>query len=287
MASLKDTKRRIVSVKNTQKITKAMKLVSAAKFARANQAVVRARPYAQAFEKLVAKITKSEKKESPFLDVRQKKKALVVVISTDRGLCGGLNSNLLKKTTAFIRENQSQGTSVELALWGKRAHSLARLGNVSVLERREKVLEKINFLTIKEIAQTFCGAFEAKTYDTISIVYPKFVNAMTQTPVCETLLPMVPPAVDSTVKETDTFIFEPSAEELSEGLIKDLIATKIYGCLLEVLASEHAARMTAMDNATNNAKDVIKKLTLDYNRARQANITKELIEITSGAQALN
>jgi len=287
MASLKDTKRRIVSVKNTQKITKAMKLVSAAKFARANQAVVRARPYAQAFEKLVAKITKSEKSESPFLDIRKNNKVLVVAISTDRGLCGGLNSNLLKKTTAFIRENQSQGATVELALWGKRAHSLARLANVSVWERKEKVLEKINFLAIKEIAQTFCAAFENKTYDSISIVYPKFVNAMTQTPLVETLLPLLPAPASSSAKETDTFIFEPSAEELSQGLIKDLIATKIYGFLLEVLASEHAARMTAMDNATNNAKDVIKKLTLDYNRARQANITKELIEITSGAQALN
>ena len=145
----------------------------------------------------------------------------------------------------------------------------------------------IQGLHCSRIKQSDSRSFETKTYDTISIVYPKFVNAMTQTPMCETLLPMLPPAVDSTEKETDTFIFEPSAEELSEGLIKDLIATKIYGCLLEVLASEHAARMTAMDNATNNAKDVIKKLTLDYNRARQANITKELIEITSGAQALN
>jgi F-type H+-transporting ATPase subunit gamma len=287
MASLKDTKRRIVSVKNTQKITKAMKLVSAAKFARANQAVLRARPYAQAFEKLVAKITNSAKTENPLLEARPKKKTLVVVIATDRGLCGGLNSNLLKKATAFIRENQSQGASVELALWGKRSHSLGRLGQVVVKEKKEKVLEKINFASIKETAQSFCKLFESKTYDSISLVYPKFLNAMTQTPQCETLLPLPPPTEEKGAGDAGTFLFEPSVEELSEGLIRDLIATKIYGFLLEVLASEHAARMTAMDNATNNAKDVIKKLTLDYNRARQANITKELIEITSGAQALN
>jgi F-type H+-transporting ATPase subunit gamma len=288
MASLKDTKRRIVSVKNTQKITKAMKLVSAAKFARANQAAARARPYGRAFEKLASQVLQEAKTESSLMAVRPTKKILLVVLATDRGLCGGLNSNILKKANAFIKEKQAERIEVELALWGRRCFALSRVQNVKTIEKRERVLDKPVFSDAKAATQGFCKKFEDLEYDAVHFIFPKFVNAMTQIPQVEKLLPVVHEDLKDEDKQTKgVFLFEPSLQDLSESILRDLLAANVYRYLLDGRASEHAARMTAMDNASNNAKDVIKKLTLEYNRARQANITRELIEITSGAQALN
>lgn len=288
MASLKDTKRRIVSVKNTQKITKAMKLVSAAKFARANQAAARARPYARAFEKLAAQVFKAAKTDNSLMAQRPAKKILLVVLATDRGLCGGLNSNILKKANAFIKEKQAERAEIDLSLWGRRCFALSRTPNVKTVEKKERVLDKPSFSDAKLATQLFCKKFEGLEYDSVYFIFPKFVNAMTQTPQVEKLLPVLAEDLKDDDKHTKgIFLFEPSPQELSESILRDMLAAKVYRYLLDGRASEHAARMTAMDNASNNAKDVIKKLTLEYNRARQANITRELIEITSGAQALN
>lgn len=287
MAGLKDTKRRIVSVKNTQKITRAMKLVSAAKFARANQMAVRARPYGLSFEKVVAQVSLAVKTETTLMKVRPEKKILVVALATDRGLCGGLNSNLIKKSTAFIKEKTEKDVSVELALWGRRSYALSKLKKVVVKEKKEMVLDKPTYAKARSFGKVFSDSFEASEYDAVYFIYPKFTNALTQTPEVELLLPVKPILLEKDEDASGSFIFEPEIHGLCENLARDLIAIKIYRYLLDGRASEHAARMTAMDNATNNASDVIKKLTLEYNRARQANITKELIEITSGAQALN
>lgn len=284
MASLKDTKRRIGSVKNTQKITRAMKLVSAAKFARANVAAVNSRPYGEAFDRMVKQLSSVSTSESPLLNRRPIKKALIIVMTSDKGLCGGLNSNLIKKCTAFAKKQLEAGVEVDMVQWGKRGSALARNLKLNVVQTLEKVLEKPSYQTASSSADEFSEKYVAEKYDAVFAAYPKFENAMTQTPEIEELLPF---GIDEDESADDrVFVFEPSADKLLDSLLKKQVANRLYRMMLEGSASEHAARMTAMDNATNNAEEVVKKLTLDYNRARQAAITTELIEITSGAEAL-
>jgi F-type H+-transporting ATPase subunit gamma len=284
MASLKDTKRRIGSVKNTQKITRAMKLVSAAKFARANASAVNSRPYGEAFDRMVKKLSGVANTDSPLLKKRDVKKALVVVMAADKGLCGGLNSNIIKKASNFISTKLESKIEVEVVQWGKRAGAIAKKLNLSVNETREKVLEKPDYAIASAAAESFSEQFIEEKYDAVFAIYPKFVNALTQTPEVVELLPFGIAEDDSA--DDRVFVFEPNADELLDGLLRRQVANCLYRMMLEGSASEHAARMTAMDNATNNADEVVKKLTLDYNRARQAAITTELIEITSGAEAL-
>jgi F-type H+-transporting ATPase subunit gamma len=284
MASLKDTKRRIGSVKNTQKITRAMKLVSAAKFARANVAAVNSRPYGDAFDRMVRQLSSVSNSQSPLLERREVKKALLIVMTSDKGLCGGLNSNLIKKCTVFAQKQADLGVDLEMIQWGKRGSALARNLGLKVNDTLEKVLEKPSYQTAAKSAEDFSEQFISEEYDAVYAAYPKFVNALTQSPEVVELLPF---GIDEDESADDrVFVFEPSSDQLLDSLLKKQVANKLYRMMLEGSASEHAARMTAMDNATNNAEEVVKKLTLDYNRARQAAITKELIEITSGAEAL-
>ncbi|MFK7823794.1 MAG: ATP synthase F1 subunit gamma [Oligoflexales bacterium] len=293
MPSLKDTKRRIVSVKNTQKITRAMKLVSSAKYARANRAIVNAGPYEQSFKKMIQVLIEGEegKLTSPLLEQSPEKRALVVVVSSDRGLCGGLNSNLFKACNRLLKEKQEQGIECELGLWGKRAVMFGQKISLNSQFRLEKVLENPSFSFANKSAANFCTWFEQKKFDRIFVVYSKFKNAMTQVPTVDQLLPVQ--LDDKTSKQIDVqesphsdFIFEPTKVSILESAVAKKVASSLYHILLNGAASEHAARMTAMDSATNNAEEVIRSLTLEYNRARQAAITKELIEITSGAEAL-
>lgn len=285
MPSIKDTKRRIGSVKNTQKITKAMKLVSAAKFARANQAVLKAKAYGLAFEGMVKKVIQGTEVGSPLLEVRERKKVAVVVVGSDRGLCGGLNSNLIRKLEKWFASEENENIDLTLHLWGRRTFLLA--SEDRKVEKIEKVLEKVNYDFAAGKAKEFMTLFEAEAFDRVYIAYPSFVNAITQKPKVEVLLPI---EVDSSTEEGEgsqsQYVFEPTKEELLDGLLHKNVTLKLFNILLNSSASEHAARMTAMDSATTNADEVIKSLTLQYNRARQAAITKELIEITSGAEAL-
>lgn len=284
MASLKDTKRRIGSVKNTQKITRAMKLVSAAKFARANASAVNSRPYGEAFDRMVKKLSGVANTDSPLLKKREIKRALVVVMTADKGLCGGLNSNLIKKAEGFISGKLETGVEVDVVQWGKRGSVVPKRLKLNVNEVREKVLEKPDYSVAAAAAEDFSAQFADEKYDAVFAIYPKFVNALTQSPEVVELLPFGISEDDSA--DDRVFVFEPNAEDLLDGLLRKQVANRLYRMMLEGSASEHAARMTAMDNATNNAEEVVKKLTLDYNRARQAAITTELIEITSGAEAL-
>lgn len=287
MASLKDIKTRIGSVKSTQKITNAMKLVSAAKFARASHAAEAARPYAQALDQIVTKLLSGKSdSNSPLLRQGEEKKSLVLMLSPDRGLCGGLNSNMAKAVQAFVRDKKKQGVQIDLFAAGRRAIQFGRKGNLIMLKQQEKVLEKANIDTARSLAKDVVDAFLQGGYDRVYIGYSYFRSALDQTPTIEQLLPVAVNA-EKDAGHGASIIVEPSVDKLLDSLLERKLESNILAALLSNVASEHGARMTAMDSATNNAKEVIGKLTLQYNRARQAAITKELIEIISGADAVN
>lgn len=290
MANLKDIKRRIGSVKSTQKITNAMKLVSAAKFARANAAVEASRPYADAFKGMVGRLLASEAKKLDSFLLKQKpeKRVLLVILGTDRGLCGALNTNTFKMAQSFISEKQDDGVEVDLYACGRRSISFVKKLSNTCIARQEKVLEKPSIGLARELKEKWLEGFENESYQSVYIIYPRFNSALDQVPVVDKLLPMV---VEQDITSQDTsegdLIVEPALEDFLDRLLEKKLLGSIFDALLNGAASEHGSRMTAMDSATNNAAEVIKKLTLQYNRARQAAITTELTEIISGAEALN
>lgn len=303
MANLKDIKGRIQSVQSTQKITNAMKLVSAAKFARANHAVEAARPYNEAFFKMIASLLAAQKgqpgfgegsealeKFSPFLKSRPEKKILVVMVATDRGLCGGLNSNLLKAAHKFVAGKQAEGIRTDVMPCGRRAILFSRKMKYQVVASKEKVLERSKFRDAEALADELIKFFLEGGYDSIYLAYASYVSALEQIPTVDQFLPIDISAVDLVTDSSGPakdLIVEPRLDHFLDHLLHSLLYGIVYNVLLNGSASEHGARMTAMDAATNNAKEVIRKLTLQYNRARQAAITTELTEIISGAEALN
>lgn len=288
MASLKDIKTRIGIVKSTQKITNAMKLVSAAKFARASHAAEAARPYAKALDKIVSKLIAGKAGlESPLLRKSEEKKILILMLTPDRGLCGGLNSNMAKAVQAFIREKAAAGVAqVDLYAAGRRASLFGKKNNLAFKKQLEKVLDKASVDTARSLTKDVIEAFTSGEYDRVYVAYSYFKSALDQTPQIDQLLP-VPLNQNAGEGRSLDLIVEPKLDKILDKLLERNIVTSLFASLLSTLASEHGARMTAMDSATNNAREVIKKLTLQYNRARQAAITKELIEIISGAEALN
>lgn len=290
MPSLKDIRRRIGSVKSTQKITRAMKLVSAAKFARANGAVVAARPYGRALDAMVARLVSGagEEYSSPLLVARPEKRVLIAILATDRGFCGGLNSNLFKSVMQFIAEKRAAGVEVELLPLGRRARHFSNKLKYRSEGGREKVLEKVNYEVAKELATLLSDRFVNEGFDRVYVAYVEFKSALSQSPKVLQLLPVVGSGegVAASSGDVSNVIIEPAISELLDRLLRREITSLVLRCMLEGSASEHGARMTAMDSATNNANEVLRRMSIQYNRARQAAITKELIEITSGAQAL-
>ena len=288
MSGLKDIRRRIGSVKNTQKITNAMKLVSSAKFARAGNAVTAARPYGDALDAMVEKLVASaEDTEIPLMQQREEKKVLLVIIGPDRGFCGGLNSNLFRHCLHFIKSRRDAGSEIEVAAWGKRPKQFCEKLRYKVVDFREKLCDRPDYGTSVELSDWLSKLYEDQEYDAIYLNFMKFESALSQKPSSLKLLPVTGSGAEGEAAENvANLIFEPSESELIKSLLKKKVASSLFRTLLEAAASEHGARMTAMDSATTNAGEVIKKLTLQYNRARQAAITKELIEITSGAEAL-
>lgn len=292
MPSLKDIKRRIGSVKNTQKITHAMKLVSAAKFARANHAVTSARPYSLAYEAAVGRVLQAVGEDFVSPLTRQNatptKRSLVVIVSSDRGLCGSLNSNLFKTALRYIKSETAEGQSVDLVAWGKRANLFAKKLGLPIVAHGEKITDKPRYENAKGLAEQLAARFAEQNYDRVAIAFVEFKSALVQTPVIKRVLPVKPESLlakDAT-SSGQQYILEPEGPELLSSMLARLVSGQVFRILLESAASEHGARMAAMDSATKNAKEVIRKLTLQYNRGRQAAITKELIEITSGAEAL-
>lgn len=284
MASLKDLKKRIGSVKNTQKITRAMKLVSAAKLRRATDAAVSSRPYQQELSEIIDAILKETAWESPLTEVRPVGKVALIVVSTDRGLCGSLNTNLFKKVNKRIAE--LAGTPAEIFAVGKKAKGYYTNAGVKVVKTYEDLIRKSTYAEIEAIVHEVRELFLSGDCDRVEVFYNEFKSVMIQIPTLVQLLPYALPETSTEGAETVNYKLEPEGKALLDHLVPSFIDFQFFRFCLESIASEHGARMLAMDNATSNAGDMIRKLTLQRNRARQAAITTELMEIIGGADAL-
>lgn len=286
MASLKSIKKRIVSVKNTRQITKAMKMVSAAKLRRAQENVVAARPYAKKLgEVLQSLATSLEGDLHPLLEKREAKKLLLIVLTSDRGLCGGFNTNLCKAADRFIKEKTDSYEQINIMTVGRKGFEYLR-SRYTVYKNFANVLAKPNYQTAAMLGQEVIDGFVAGEYDQVDLLYNSFRTVMTQDITFQQLLP-VEPENEVLADETPIdFIYEPSVGMLLAEILPKNIEVQIFKSMLETVAGEHGARMTAMDSASKNANEMIGKLTLQYNRARQAAITTELMEIISGSESI-
>jgi len=287
MANLKEIKKRIGSVKNTQQITKAMKMVSAAKLRRAQEAVVAARPYSNKMKEVLTSIAARDIETShPLLEQRDKRNALVLLITADRGLCGGFNSNIAKAATRFVEQQTDDYAEYTLRVVGKKGKDLLKRRKELTIDKvYENITGSVTYATAALLGQEIVEDYEAEQYDAVYIVYNQFHSAINQEVTINQLLPIVPEEVQEEHYVAD-YIYEPSAEKVLHSILPKYIEVQIFEALLESVASEHGARMSSMDSATKNASEMIDKLTLQYNRARQAAITKELMEIVSGAESI-
>ncbi|HEB71645.1 MAG TPA: ATP synthase F1 subunit gamma [Nitrospirae bacterium] len=286
MPNLKDIKRSIASVKNTRQITKAMKLVAAAKLRRAQEAVEAARPYASKMVELMTSIAaRSDSESHPLLSRRDVENILIVVLTGDKGLCGPFNNSILKTAQQIIEENEGKG--IHLLLVGKKSVDFFRRRPFKIIKSIVDYGKRVNNAMAEEIAGEVMESFISEKADVVYLVYNKFKNVVVQEPQAVSLLPLeLPPVEEGSQPQTVDYEYEPSANEILDDLLKSYVVSHIYHAMLESAASEHGARMTAMDAATRNASEMIAELTLKYNRARQAAITTELIEVVAGADAL-
>ena len=293
MPNLKELKNRISSVKSTRKITSAMKMVAASKLRRAQELAESSRVYADSLSFILSSLAGNTKNSSDLPEIltgrENSKISLLIINSSDRGLCGGFNSNLFRNAKNWISEQQEKGKSVKIITVGKKASSFYKKTDLNVIENFDDLNSNDKQLQVsEEIKNKIMELFENNEIDEVSILFNKFVSVITQEPTYQSLIPLSNEEADEEVTDTSNavFEFEPDKNELLEYLVPRNFLTQIYRSVLESSASEHAARMTSMDNATRNAGDMIDGLTLTYNRTRQAFITKELIEIISGAEAV-
>ena len=287
MATLKAIRKRISSVRNTQQITKAMKMVSAAKLRRAQEAAVAARPYAEKMTELLQNVAARVAIEAhPLLQTREEKKIDLVLFTSDRGLCGGYNANLIRAAEAFIRRH-APDKEVELTLVGRKGADHFRRRRAPIADRYLNVLATAPDELAAAIGQKLISRFINRETDAVYILYSHFRSALSQVPTLEKLLPVSLSATDDAEPQQLTeYLYEPSIEQLLASLLPRITDVAVQRALLEATASEHGARMTAMDSATSNASKMIGSLTLQMNRARQASITRELMEIVGTAEAL-
>lgn len=296
MGSLKEIRNRVRSVTNTQKITHAMKLVAAARLRRAQDAAEASRPYAERMRNVIGTLASSvDPSYSPlFRKEAQASRTLIILLSSDRGLCGGFNSTLFRRTMDFMKRNGELLGEVEFAWVGRKGSDFVRRESLNRMDGWETKPALPSIELARAITAAAVGGFVAGDFDRVYFAYNQFESALTQTPIFEQLLPLDPSAFgaveddasEGAVQAGPDYIYEPSREALLDVLLPQFLDTRAYASLLESQASELGARMTAMDSATNNAKDLIESLTLQLNRARQAMITTELSEITAGSEAL-
>lgn len=292
MANLKEVRIRIASVQSTQQITKAMKMVSAAKLKRATNAIVQLRPYANKLKEILGNLSSSlEGSSSPFIEERVPNKVLIIVVSSNRGLAGAFNMNVIKAANNLIAEKYSEqlkNGQVSIVAIGKKSQDFYEKRNYNVIGNNNEVYSALTFENVTKITDAVMAGFEKGDFDKVELVYNKFKNAAVQILTTEQLLPLPRNEREESVKVSEVdYILEPSKESIVEQLIPKSIKTQLYKAVLDSHASEHGARMTSMDKATENAGDLLKALKLSYNQARQAAITTELTEIVSGAAALN
>lgn len=291
MASLKEIRNRIVSVQSTQKITGAMKLVSAAKLRRAQTAIIGLRPYSNKLNEILSNLSASmqETENSPLFFKRDIQKVLLIVITSNRGLCGGFNSSIVKEVTKCVDHKyraQFESNNLDLICIGKKGKEQL-IKKFKIVNFFDSILDKPAFTDISEISESLMQQFTDQQYDKIEIIYNKFINPATQRIEIENYLP-----IENIVNENNPknnvvdYIFEPSKEELTEVLIPKILKIQLFKTILDSIASEHGARMTSMSKATDNATELLRDLKLKYNNARQASITNELNEIVGGAEAL-
>ncbi|MDC3257540.1 F0F1 ATP synthase subunit gamma [Candidatus Pelagibacter sp.] len=291
MASLDDLKKRIASVKSTQKITKAMKMVAAAKLRRAQESAEKGRPYSEKMNNIILNLSNgiSDKENAPKLlsGTGNDKTHLCVVMSSDRGLCGGFNSNIIKKAKSYFTKLSEEGKDLKIITVGskgndqlKRTYGEKIIANVSFKESKHA-----NFFDAEKIGKMIIEKFESEDFDVCTIFYNQFKNVITQIPQAQQIIPLHVENSEED-KSKDSYEFEPDEDEILSNLLPKNISTQIFKAMLENSASEQGSRMSAMDNATRNAGEMVDKLTIEYNRSRQAAITKELIEIISGAESL-
>jgi F-type H+-transporting ATPase subunit gamma len=290
MASGKDLKRRIASVKSTQQITKAMKMVAAARLRRAQEAIVKARPFAGAIRQTVQNLIRHEdiRESHPLLSRRDVKKVNVVLITSDRGLCGSFNSGLVKKAEQMYRAEASKYESFTFTCIGKKGYEYLSLRKIPVAQYLEDFQKGMTYAKVQAIANEMIESYEKGEVDEIRLLFSEFRSAISQIPQCQTLLPV---SFDQDAENPATgvpvdFLYEPGRKQILTEILPRYFKAGLFRGLLESAASEHGARMSAMDSATKNAGEMIRKLTLEYNKVRQAGITKELLEIVSGAEAL-
>ena len=292
MANLKEIRTRITSVKTTRQVTSAMKMVSAAKLKKAQDAILQIRPYAFKLSQLLSSLSAVLENvgDSVYTVQRNPQKVLVVVISSNRGLCGGFNSNVTKRAISWAKTTypeQLKAGKLQFIVIGKQAEKILRSYHFNPASEHNELFDHLSFDNVSLIAQQLMQAFEKGQYDRIDLVYNKFINAASQEQVTEQFLPVLPLKVDDKKAGNTDYIFEPSLEEIVEKLIPRSLKIQFYKALLNSHAAEHGARMTAMHKATDNATDLINELTLTFNKARQAAITNAILEVTNGAEALS
>ena len=289
MANLKEIKNRITSISSTMQITSAMKMVSAAKLKRAQDAITQMKPYSNKLQEILGNLSATlDLSENAFAEVREESNVLILAISSNRGLCGGFNNNVLKQVNQLISK-EYKGSNVNILCFGKKItdsfrRSPLRIENDTV--GVNDIFSNLTFTNAAEITENVIKLFLERKFDKVVVVYNSFVNASVQDVKAEQLLPIVATVSEDTAVSND-YIFEPSKSEIVEELIPKSLKTQFFKALLDSHASEHGARMTAMHKATDNAKELKRSLTLSYNKARQAAITNEILEIVGGAEALN
>ena len=285
MANLKEIRNRIASVSSTMQITSAMKMVSAAKLKKAQDAITAMRPYSDKLTELIQNLSGAIDGDTPnpYTQVRPAKKVLLIAITSNRGLCGGFNANIVKATNKYIADHTNQ--QVDLITLGKKGNDILAKNN-NVTANNNAIYDALTFANASDIAQGFMEAFAKGEYDRVDVIYNRFKNAATQIVTTETLLPIVAETEENNTATAD-YIFEPSQEEIVNELLPKSIKMQLFKALRDSFASEHGARMTAMHKATDNATELRDQLKLTYNKARQAAITNEILEIVGGAEALN
>jgi F-type H+-transporting ATPase subunit gamma len=293
MPSLKDIRMRIDSTKNTQQITRAMKLVSAAKLRKAQQQIVNMRPYAHSLLRVIANIALTERVTHPLMEKNAEvKKVLLLVLTSDRGLCGSFNGSIIKFTENYLKQNEKNYEAIDFIFIGRRAADYFARRKVKALDAITRLDKDISYGLASSISEKIMKVFLDGSYQEVRMIYNEFKSAISQKVICETLLPvdLQSATLDTSEEKVSSFskdlIFEPQPEKIIDQLLVKHFSAQIYRCMSESIASEHGARMTAMENATNNAKEIVNKMTLTYNKIRQEKITTELTEIVSGAEAL-